>query len=70
MRSAHRAGKGSLGHPVTPPFASKAWGFPLFLLNDEQWENFMAALDAPPQPMPRLEKLLREPSVLEKAATP
>lgn len=42
----------------------------LFLLNDEQWENFMAALDAPPQPMPRLEKLLREPSVLEKAATP
>ena len=42
----------------------------LFLLDDEQWESFMAALDAPPQPMPRLEKLLREPSVLEKAATP
>ena len=41
----------------------------LFLLDDEQWESFMAALDAPPQPMPRLEKLLREPSVLEKAAT-
>ncbi len=41
----------------------------LFLLDDEQWENFMAALDAPTEPMPRLEKLLREPSVLEKAAT-
>ena len=42
----------------------------LFLLDDGQWESFMAALDAPPQPMPRLEKLLQEPSVLEKAATP
>jgi len=42
----------------------------LFLLDDEQWDAFMAALDAPPQPMPRLEKLLREPSVLEKAAAP
>ncbi|MFZ4699439.1 MAG: hypothetical protein ACOYMG_05270 [Candidatus Methylumidiphilus sp.] len=26
MRSAHRASKGSLGHPVTPSFASKACG--------------------------------------------
>ena len=40
----------------------------LFLLDDKQWENFMEALDAPSQPMPRLEKLLTEPSVLEKAA--
>lgn len=40
----------------------------VFLLNDEEWEAFLAALDAPPQPMPRLEKLLKEPSVLEKAA--
>lgn len=39
----------------------------LFLLDDEQWEEFMTALDAAPPPMPRLEKLLREPSVLEKA---
>jgi uncharacterized protein (DUF1778 family) len=37
----------------------------LFLLNDEQWEAFMAALDAPTKPKPRLESLLREPSVLE-----
>ena len=42
----------------------------LFLLNDEQWEAFMAALDAPPQPMPRLERLLKEPSALEKALKP
>jgi uncharacterized protein (DUF1778 family) len=39
----------------------------LFLLDDAQWDDFMAALDAPPPPMPRLEKLLREPSVLEQA---
>ena len=38
----------------------------LFLLNDQQWEAFKAALDTPSQPMPRLEKLLRESSVLEK----
>lgn len=37
----------------------------LFLLNDEQWDAFMAALDAPSEPMPRLERLLREPSVLD-----
>ena len=37
----------------------------LFLLNDAQWEAFLAALDAPAEPMPRLERLLREPSVLD-----
>ena len=37
----------------------------LFLLDDEQWEAFLAALDAPTKPRPRLESLLREPSVLE-----
>ena len=42
----------------------------LFVLDDAQWDAFMAALDAPPQPMPRLERLLREPSALEKALTP
>lgn len=42
----------------------------LFLLNDAQWAAFMAALDAPPQPMPRLERLLKEPSALEKAPNP
>ena len=38
----------------------------LFFLNEKQWQKFMAALDAPPSPMPRLKKLLREPSLLER----
>ena len=37
----------------------------LFLLDDKQWQEFIAALDAPPRPMPRMERLLREPSILE-----
>lgn len=37
----------------------------MFSLSESQWEAFMAALDAPPSPMPRLKKLLREPSILE-----
>ena len=37
-----------------------------FFLNAEQWEKFIAALDRPPQPKPRLERLLKEPSVLER----
>jgi uncharacterized protein (DUF1778 family) len=31
-------------------------------LNDEQWEAFTAALDAPPKPRPRLKRLLSEPA--------
>lgn len=42
----------------------------LFLLDDEQWDAFLAALDAPPEPMPRLERLFQEPSALEKALAP
>jgi len=38
----------------------------LFLLDDKQWQEFMDALDAPPRPMPRMERLLREPSILEQ----
>ena len=37
-----------------------------FGLNAEQWRAFQRALDAPPQPAPRLAKLLREPSVFER----
>ncbi len=37
-----------------------------FGLDAEQWATFQAALDAPTQPAPRLEKLLREPSVIER----
>ena len=36
-----------------------------FGLNAEQWEAFLAALDAPPRCHARLERLLTEPSVLE-----
>ena len=32
-----------------------------FGLNTEQWTTFLTALDAPPRPMPRLERLLKEP---------
>jgi uncharacterized protein (DUF1778 family) len=34
-------------------------------LNDEQWEAFVAALDAPPKPRPRLKRLLTEPGILD-----
>ena len=37
-----------------------------FTLNDKQWKAFVAALDAPTRPMPRLKRLLGEPSVFEK----
>lgn len=36
-----------------------------FVLNDEQWEAFWQALDAPPQPLPRLQKLMTEPGLLD-----
>lgn len=38
-----------------------------FGLNLEQWTAFQAALDAPPRPVPRLAKLLNEPSVFERS---
>ncbi len=31
-----------------------------FNLNAAQWKAFIAALDAPPRPLPRLERLLKE----------
>lgn len=36
-----------------------------FVLNDEQWDAFQRALDAAPQPLPRLKKLMTEPSILD-----
>ena len=38
-----------------------------FGLSAGQWAAFQKALDAPPPPAPRLAKLLREPSVFERA---
>ena len=37
----------------------------LFTFNDEQWQAFTVALDAPTRPRPRLEALLREPGVFD-----
>jgi uncharacterized protein (DUF1778 family) len=34
-------------------------------LNNKQWAAFMEALDAPPQRHPRMERLLKEPTVLD-----
>jgi uncharacterized protein (DUF1778 family) len=36
-----------------------------FGLDASGWAAFMAALDAPPRALPRLERLVREPSVFE-----
>lgn len=38
-----------------------------FVLSEEQWKAFTEALDQPPRRLPRLERLLREPSILERA---
>lgn len=37
-----------------------------FGLDPGRWEEFLEALDAPPRPLPRLERLFREPSVFER----
>jgi uncharacterized protein (DUF1778 family) len=37
----------------------------IFTLTEEQWEAFIAALDAPPRRHPRLEQLFREPTVFD-----
>ncbi len=42
----------------------------LFLLNDTQWTAFMTALDTPARPMPRLERLLSEPSIIDARDKP
>jgi len=34
-------------------------------LNAEQWEAFLAVLDAPPRRHPRMERLLNEPTLLD-----
>ena len=37
-----------------------------FGLDTAQWKAFHAALDAPPQALPRLSRLLDEPSVFDR----
>lgn len=36
-----------------------------FYLSPEKWNEFVAALDAPPRDLPRLRQLLSEPSVFD-----
>jgi uncharacterized protein (DUF1778 family) len=36
-----------------------------FSLNSTQWKAFLAALDAPPRPLPRLKQLLKEPGFFD-----
>ena len=36
-----------------------------FSLSADKWKAFMAALDAPPRPLPRLKRLLREPGFFD-----
>jgi hypothetical protein len=36
-----------------------------FRLSATQWKAFMAALDATPRPLPRLQRLLREPGFFD-----
>jgi uncharacterized protein (DUF1778 family) len=38
-----------------------------FVLTSPKWRAFADALDRPPRRIPALEKLLREPSILERA---
>lgn len=37
----------------------------MFGLGATQWKAFMEALDAPPRPLPRLERLLNEPGFFD-----
>jgi uncharacterized protein (DUF1778 family) len=38
-----------------------------FYLSPEKWKEFVAALDAPPRKLPKLHKLLTEPSVFDES---
>jgi uncharacterized protein (DUF1778 family) len=42
----------------------------LFMLDGKKWDDFMAALDAPPRRHARLERLFREPSVFDPKSEP
>lgn len=39
-----------------------------FGLNSRQWKAFIAALDASPRPLPRLERLMKEPAFFDADA--
>jgi uncharacterized protein (DUF1778 family) len=39
----------------------------VFVMSAEKWEKFQAALDAPPRDIPRMKRLMQEPSFFEKS---
>lgn len=39
-------------------------------LSKAKWTEFLAALDAPTRPLPRMQRLLTEPGVFDAAPTP
>ena len=41
-----------------------------FALDAQRWKDFMAALDAPPRRLPRLEALLHEPAYFDPPSQP
>lgn len=41
-----------------------------FLLSKAKWSEFLAALDAPIRPLPRMQRLLTEPGFLDTAPAP
>lgn len=38
----------------------------VFTLEDADWQCFVQALDAPPRPLERLQRLFREPTMLDR----
>jgi uncharacterized protein (DUF1778 family) len=40
-----------------------------FTLNASQWKTFLEALDAPPRPLPYLERLLKEPGFFDSGSS-
>lgn len=36
-----------------------------FRLNADKWKAFLSALDSPPRPVPRMQRLLREPGFFD-----
>lgn len=41
-----------------------------FALDAKQWKAFLTALDAPPRPLPNLERLLKEPGFFDAGSQP
>src|SRR5436190_823898 len=40
----------------------------IFGVDAKDWKAFLAALDAPPRPLPHIERLLKEPGFFESSA--